>query len=50
MLPWAVRNLRDNVIVGSTRYHGIIPEIDGGLADVSRYTAPKPRGRESGHG
>jgi RimJ/RimL family protein N-acetyltransferase len=28
MLPWAVRNLRDNAIVGSTRYHDIVPEID----------------------
>jgi len=28
MLPWAVRDLSDGSIVGSTRYHDIVPEID----------------------
>jgi len=28
MLPWAVRELTSNTIVGSTRYHDIVPEID----------------------
>ncbi len=28
MLPWAVRDLRDNVVVGSTRYHDIVANID----------------------
>lgn len=28
MLPWAVRDLSDNSIVGSTRYHDIVPAID----------------------
>lgn len=28
MLPWAVRDLSDNAIVGSTRYHDIVPAID----------------------
>jgi N-acetyltransferase len=28
MLPWAVRELQRGVIVGSTRYHDIIPDID----------------------
>jgi RimJ/RimL family protein N-acetyltransferase len=28
MLPWAVRNLATGVIVGSTRFHDIVPEID----------------------
>jgi RimJ/RimL family protein N-acetyltransferase len=28
MLPWAVRELADNVIVGSTRYHDIVPAAD----------------------
>ena len=28
MLPWAVRDLRTGAIVGSTRYHDIIPNID----------------------
>jgi N-acetyltransferase len=28
MLPWAVRELSTGAIVGSTRYHDIVPEID----------------------
>jgi RimJ/RimL family protein N-acetyltransferase len=28
MLPWAVRDLRSGAIVGSTRYHDIIPASD----------------------
>lgn len=28
MLPWAVRELSTDQIVGSTRYHDIVPEID----------------------
>jgi RimJ/RimL family protein N-acetyltransferase len=28
MLPWAVRDLSDNTIVGTTRYHDIVPAID----------------------
>ncbi len=28
MLPWAVRDLSDNAIVGSTRYHDIVRPID----------------------
>ena len=28
MLPWAVRDLSDGAIVGSTRYHDIVPAID----------------------
>jgi RimJ/RimL family protein N-acetyltransferase len=28
MLPWAVRDLVSNTIVGSTRYHDIVPAID----------------------
>jgi RimJ/RimL family protein N-acetyltransferase len=28
MLPWAVRDLAANAIVGSTRYHDIVPAID----------------------
>ena len=28
MLPWAVRDLASGAIIGSTRYHDIIPEID----------------------
>jgi RimJ/RimL family protein N-acetyltransferase len=28
MLPWAVRDLATDTIVGSTRFHDIVPEID----------------------
>lgn len=28
MLPWAVRDLSDNKVVGTTRYHDIVPAID----------------------
>jgi N-acetyltransferase len=28
MLPWAVRDLKTNTIVGSTRFHDIVPAID----------------------
>lgn len=28
MLPWVVRDLRTNTIVGTTRYHDIIPAVD----------------------
>jgi RimJ/RimL family protein N-acetyltransferase len=28
MLPWAVRDLSTNTIVGTTRYHDIVPAID----------------------
>jgi len=28
MLPWAVRDLSDGAIIGSTRYHDMVPAID----------------------
>jgi RimJ/RimL family protein N-acetyltransferase len=28
MLPWAVRDLASGAIVGATRYHDVVPEID----------------------
>jgi RimJ/RimL family protein N-acetyltransferase len=28
MLPWAVRELKTDTIIGTTRYHDIVPEID----------------------
>ncbi len=28
MLPWVVRDLESSAVVGSTRYHDIVPEID----------------------
>ena len=40
MLPWAVRDMKTNTIVGSTRYHDIVPAIDrveiGWTWDASR--------------
>src|SRR3954463_2060373 len=30
MLPWAVRNLANGAIIGSTRYHDIVPNLDRG--------------------
>jgi RimJ/RimL family protein N-acetyltransferase len=28
MLPWAVRNLATGAVIGSTRFHDVVPEID----------------------
>ena len=28
MLPWVVRELASNTIIGSTRYHDIVPQVD----------------------
>jgi RimJ/RimL family protein N-acetyltransferase len=28
MLPWAVRELEGGIVIGSTRYHDIVPEVD----------------------
>jgi len=28
MLPWAVREIGEGTVIGSTRYHDIVPEID----------------------
>ncbi len=28
MLPWAVRNLSSDQIIGSTRYHDVLPKVD----------------------
>jgi len=28
MLPWAVRNLASGAVIGSTRFHDVVPEID----------------------
>ena len=40
MLPWAVRDLATNAIVGSTRYHDIVAAIDRfAIAERARLTA-----------
>ena len=50
MLPWAVRDLSTNAIVGSTRYHDIVPAIDRTApgptpySSVARFAASTSRG------
>jgi RimJ/RimL family protein N-acetyltransferase len=39
MLPWAVRELTTNSIVGSTRYHDIVAEIDRAEIGYTWYAA-----------
>ena len=36
MLPWAVRDLASGAIIGSTRYHDIVPRIDRARGDWMR--------------
>ena len=42
MLPWAVRDLATNTIVGSTRYHDIVPAIDRVEIGYTWYAAALP--------
>jgi RimJ/RimL family protein N-acetyltransferase len=43
MLPWAVRDLTTNTIVGSTRYHDIVPSIDRVEIGYTWYGASRQR-------
>ena len=43
MLPWAVRDLATDSIVGSTRYHDIVPEIDRVEIGYTWYAASRQR-------
>src|SRR5258705_10366469 len=43
MLPWAVRELATGAIVGSTRYHDIVPPIDRVEIGYTWYAATWPR-------
>ena len=43
MLPWAVRDLDSDLIVGSTRYHDIVPEIDRVEIGYTWYRASRQR-------
>jgi RimJ/RimL family protein N-acetyltransferase len=43
MLPWAVRDLTSNTIVGSTRYHDIVREIDRVEIGYTWYAASRQR-------
>jgi N-acetyltransferase len=45
MLPWAVRELASGTIVGSTRYHDIVPEIDRVEIGYTWYGASWQRSR-----
>lgn len=43
MLPWAVRDLGTNTIVGSTRYHDIVPGLDRVEIGYTWYAASRQR-------
>ena len=43
MLPWAVRDLADGRIVGSTRYHDIVAAIDRAEIGYTWYAASRQR-------
>jgi RimJ/RimL family protein N-acetyltransferase len=43
MLPWAVRDLATNLVVGSTRYHDIVPQIDRVEIGWTWYAASRQR-------
>jgi N-acetyltransferase len=43
MLPWAVRDLTDGLIVGSTRYHDIVAAIDRVEIGYTWYAASRQR-------
>ncbi len=43
MLPWAVRDLASNTIVGSTRYHDIVRDIDRVEIGYTWYAASRQR-------
>jgi len=43
MLPWVVRDLATNTIVGSTRYHDIVPAIDRVEIGYTWYSASRQR-------
>jgi RimJ/RimL family protein N-acetyltransferase len=43
MLPWVVRDLTDGAIVGSTRYHDVVAEIDRVEIGYTWYAASRQR-------
>ena len=43
MLPWAVRDLATDTIVGTTRYHDIVPQIDRVEIGWTWYAASRQR-------
>ena len=43
MLPWVVRDLASGAIIGSTRYHDIVPDIDRVEIGYTWYAASSQR-------
>jgi N-acetyltransferase len=43
MLPWAVRDLASNAIVGTTRYHDMVPAIDRVEIGYTWYSASRQK-------
>jgi RimJ/RimL family protein N-acetyltransferase len=43
MLPWVVRDLASDTIVGSTRYHDIVPAVDRVEIGYTFYAASRQR-------
>jgi N-acetyltransferase len=43
MLPWAVRDLTTDTIVGSTRYHDMVPSVDRVEIGYTWYSASRQR-------
>ena len=43
MLPWVVRELSSGKIIGSTRYHDIVPEVDRVEIGYTWYSASRQR-------
>ena len=43
MLPWAVRDLATDTIVGSTRYHDMVPKVDRVEIGYTWYSASRQR-------
>jgi RimJ/RimL family protein N-acetyltransferase len=48
MLPWAVRDLATNTIVGSTRYHDIVPSVERLEIGYTWYSASRQRSHVNG--
>jgi RimJ/RimL family protein N-acetyltransferase len=45
MLPWAVRELESAKVIGSTRYHDILPELDRVEIGYTWYAASRQRSK-----
>ena len=45
MLPWAVRELQSGEVIGSTRYHDIVPELERVEIGYTFYAASRQRSK-----